>query len=55
LKMGKMAKITDPLRVMYRVSKMKRIHDDSFILDLHIVVVEKVQNLFLDLHAVEIK
>jgi hypothetical protein len=55
LKRGKMAKITDPLGVMPMVSEVERIHDGPFLLDLQIVVVEKAQNLFLDLHAVKIK
>jgi hypothetical protein len=37
------------------VSKVERIYDGSFFLDLQIVVVEKTQNLFLDLHAFGIK
>ena len=51
----KMAKITDPLGVMHRVSEVERIHDGPFLLDLQIVVVEKAQNLLLDLHAVRIE
>jgi hypothetical protein len=50
-----MAKIIDPLGVMPMVSEVERIHDGPFLLDLQIVVVEKAQNLFLDLHAVKIK
>jgi len=55
LKNMKMAKITDPLGVMHRVSEMERIHDGPFLLGLQIVVVEKAQNLLLDLHIVRIK
>ena len=50
-----MAKITDPLRVMHRVSEVERIHDSPFLLDLQIGVVEKAQDLLLDLHVVRIK
>jgi hypothetical protein len=45
-------RITDPLRVMHRVSEVERIDDSPFLLDLKIVVVEKAQDLLLDLHAV---
>jgi hypothetical protein len=50
-----MAKFTDPLRVMIRVSEVERINDGPFLLDLHVVVVEEAQDLLLDLHAVRIK
>jgi hypothetical protein len=52
---SKMANITDPLRVMQRMSEVEEIHDGPFLLDLKIVVVEKAQDLFLDLHAIRIK
>jgi hypothetical protein len=55
LKDMKRAKITDPLGVMHRVNEMERIHDGPFLLGLQIVVVEKAQNLLLDLHIVRIK
>jgi hypothetical protein len=51
----KMAKITDPLGVMHRLSEVERINDGPYLFDLQIVVVEKVQNLLLDLHVVKIK
>ena len=51
----KIAKIIDPLRVMYRVSEVEGIHDGPFLLDLQIIVVEKAQDLLLDLHVVRIK
>ena len=51
----KMAKFNSPLGVMHRVSEVERIHDGPFLLDLQIVVVEKAQNLLLDLHAVRIE
>jgi hypothetical protein len=40
---------------MHMVSEVERIHNGSFLLDLQIVVVEKTQDLLLDLHAVKIK
>ena len=55
LKERKIAKIIDPLGVMHRVSDVERIHDGPFLLDLQIVVVEKAQNLLLDLHDVMIE
>jgi hypothetical protein len=50
-----LAKITDPLGVMHRVSEVERINDGPILLDIQIVVVEKTQNLFFDLHVVKIK
>ena len=50
-----MAKSTDPFRVMHGVSEVERIHDSPFLFDLQVVVVEKTQDLLLDLHAVRIK
>jgi hypothetical protein len=50
-----MVKITNPLRVMHRVSEVETINDGPFLLDLKIVVVEKAQDLLLDLHVVRIK
>jgi hypothetical protein len=50
-----MAPITHPLRVMHRVSEVERINDGPFLLDLQVVVVEKAQDLLLDLHTVRIK
>ena len=55
LKREKWAKITNPLGVMDRVSEVERINDGPFLLDLQIVVVEKAQDLLLDLHAVKIE
>jgi len=55
LKRGKIANIIDPLGVMHMVSEVERIHNGPFLLDLQIVVVEKTQDLLLDLHAVKIK
>jgi hypothetical protein len=52
LEKRKIAEIIDPLRVMYRMSEMERIHDGPFLLHLQIVVVEKTQDLHLDLHVV---
>ena len=49
------ATITHPLQGMHRVSEVERINDGQFLLDLQVVVVEKAQNLLLDLHAVRIK
>jgi hypothetical protein len=46
-----MTRIIDPLRGMHRVSEVERIDDGPFLLDLKIVVVEKAQDLLLDLHA----
>jgi hypothetical protein len=46
---------TYPLRILNRVSEVERIHDGPFLLHLQIVVVEKAQNLFLDLHAIRVK
>ena len=40
---------------MNMVSEVKRIHNGSFLLDLQIVVVEKAQNLPIDLHAIMIE
>jgi hypothetical protein len=54
LKRGKITKIIDPLGVMHMVSEVERIHN-PFLLDLQIVVVEKTQDLLLDLHVVKIK
>ena len=39
MKSGKWLNITDMLSVMHRVSKVERINDRSFLLDLQIVVV----------------
>jgi hypothetical protein len=47
--------MTDPLGVMHRVREVERIHDGPFLLYLQIVVVEKAQDLLLDLHAVRVK
>ena len=55
MKREKWAKITNPLGVMDMVSEVERINDGPFFLDLQIVVVEKAQDLLLDLHAVRIK
>ena len=51
----KKAKITDPFGVMDRMSEVERINNGPFLFDLKIVVVEKAQDLFLDVHAVRIK
>ena len=51
----KITKSTDPLGVVYRVSEVERIHDRPFLLDLEIVVVEKAQDLLLDLNVVRVK
>ena len=40
---------------MDRVGEVERIHDGPFLLDLQVVVVEKTQDLLLDLHAVRIE
>ena len=40
---------------MHKVSEVERIHDGPFLLGLQIVVVEKTQNLLLDLHIIMIK
>jgi hypothetical protein len=50
-----MDKITDPLRVMHRVNEVERINDGPFLLNFQTVVVEKTQDLLLDLHVVWIK
>ena len=55
LKRGKNAKITNPFRVMDRVSEVERIDDGPFLLDLQIVVVEEAEHLLLDLHAIKIE
>jgi hypothetical protein len=52
LKERKLIRITDPLRVMHRVSEVERIDDSPFLLDLKIVIVKKAQDLLLDLHDV---
>jgi hypothetical protein len=50
-----MGKITNPLRVIHRVSEVERIDDSPFLLDLEVVVVEIARDLLLELHAVRIK
>ena len=50
-----MIRNTDPLGVVHRVSEVERIEDGPFLLDLQIVVVEKAQDLLLDLHNVRNK
>ena len=40
---------------MDRMSEVERIYDGPFLLDLQVVVVEKAQDLFLDLHAIRIE
>ena len=47
--------MTNPLGGLHGVSEVERVHNGPFLLDLHIVVVEEAQDLFLDLHAVRIK
>jgi hypothetical protein len=55
LKKEKHAKITNPLRVMDRVSEVEAIHDGPLLFHLQIVVVEKAKDLLLDLHAIKIE
>ncbi len=55
LKIGNCVKITYPLGVMDRVCEVERIDDGPFFFDLQIVVVEKAQDLLLDLNAVRIE
>jgi len=50
-----MSRNTHPLGVVHRVSEVERIDDGPFLLDFQIVVVEKAQDLLLDLHAVRNK
>jgi hypothetical protein len=52
---SKRVNITDPLRVMQRVSEVERVDDGPFLLHLQIVVVKEAQDLLLDLDAVWIK
>ena len=50
-----MVTIIDPLRGLQRVSEVERINNGPFLLHLQVVVVEKTQNLLLNLHAVRVK